>query len=224
MKQSFIIATVIFASSFKLAAQTSTAVSGTDKKFISAMETNLHILDTAGSVTSFVMLANNFERIATAEKTKWEPFYYAAYCYAVMAVSAPDKTKIDMLADKAELWLQQANNLQKNNSEIAALFAMIKSSKIMVDPINRWQSLGQEVGQHLGEAKQVDPTNPRPWLIEARIKFNTPEGLGGGKEPAKTLITEAIQKFSNFKPQSSIAPVWGLRPAEMFLEKLNAPK
>ena len=145
MKQSFIIAIVIFAGSFKLAAQTSTTVSGSDKKFISAMEINLQKLDTAGNVSSFIMLANNFDRIATAEKTKWEPFYYAAYCYAVMAVSSPDKTKIDMLADKAELWLQQANNLKKNNSEIAALFAMIKSSKIMVDPINRWQSFGQEV-------------------------------------------------------------------------------
>ena len=224
MKQLFIIAAVIFAGSFQLTAQTSTTSPGKDKKFISAMETNLQILDTAASVTSFIMLANNFGRIAAAEKTKWEPFYYAAYCYAVMAVFTPDKTKIDMLADKAELYLQQANNLQENNSEIAALFAMTQSSKILVDPINRWQTMGPEVAGYLTAAKQQDPNNPRPWLIEARIKFNTPEGLGGGKVVAKTLLAEAIQRFSNFNPQSSLAPVWGLRPAEKFLEKLNASK
>ena len=188
------------------------------------MERNLEILDTAGGAESFIMLANNFDRVATAEKTKWEAFYYAGYCYAVMAAFTPDKTKIDMLADKAELYLQQANNLQKNNSEIAALFAMIKSLKLSVDPMNRWQTLGREIAVHLTKAKQQDPNNPRPFLIEARIKFNTPEGMGGGKEAAKALITEAIQKFNNFKPQNSLAPRWGLRPAEMFLEKLNAAK
>lgn len=223
MKQLLIIVASIFACSFQLTAQTSTT-SGRDKKFIAAMESNLQVLDTARGAASFIMLANNFDRIAGAEKTKWEPYYYAAYCYAVMAVSSPDKTKIDMLADKAELYLQQASNLQKNNSEVAALFAMIKSLKIMVDPINRWQTLGQEVGVYLAEAKQQDPNNPRPYLIEARIKLNTPEGLGGGKESAKTLITVAIQKFGNFTPQNSIAPRWGAHQAEGFLEKLAASK
>ncbi|HLG39521.1 MAG TPA: hypothetical protein VI461_07625 [Chitinophagaceae bacterium] len=224
MKKTIIMLTILVAGSIQLTAQTSATEISPGKKFISAMETNLRILDTASNASSFIALANNFDRIAAAEKTKWEPFYYAAYCYAVMAAFTPDKTKIDMLTDKADLWLQEANNLQKGNSEIAALFAMIKSLKILVDPVNRWQKLGQEVAGYLTSAKQQDANNPRPYLIEARIKFNTPEGLGGGKEAAKALITDAITKFGNFKPQSSIAPNWGLQQAESFLAKLNESK
>ena len=221
MKNLILITTLVLTGSLQSRAQTSANATITNDKFIAAMEANLRILDTASGAATFITLANNFERIATAEKSKWQPYYFAAYCYAVMGVTTPDKTKIDMLADKAELYLHQAATIEKNNSEIATLFAMIKSSKILVDPMNRWQKLGAEVNAHLSEAKQLDPNNPRPWFIESRIKFNTPEGLGGGPKVAKELVTESIRLFKSFKPQNSIAPNWGLQQAEGFLEKLN---
>jgi hypothetical protein len=220
MKKNILIAALICMVSYKSFAQTTTGVS-IDNKYEAAMKTNLQVLDTAASPNSFVMLANNFERIATSEKTKWEPFYYAAYCYAVMAVSTADKTKIDMLADKAELYLEQANKIQPNNSEISTVFAMIKSAKILVDPMNRWMTLGQEVVGHINEAKNQDSNNPRPYLVDARIKYRTPERLGGGKEVAKALLAEGISKFKSFKPVNSTAPNWGLQSAESFLATLN---
>src|SRR3712207_3372794 len=82
--------------------------------FESAMQSNIRQLDTVSSAAGFINLANNFERIGDAEKTKWQPFYYAAYCYTAMAFMSPDKTKIDFLADKAEAVLQQAEAIEKN--------------------------------------------------------------------------------------------------------------
>jgi hypothetical protein len=220
MKTIIFIAGIICITSCKLPAQTSTETVG-NTRYLSAMQSNLQILDTAGSPSSFIMLANNFERIGTAEKIKWEPFYYAAYCYALMAVNSPDKTKIDMLAEKAELYLEEADKLQKNNSEISTLFAMIKSAKLLVDPMNRWMTMGQEITAHISDAKEQDSNNPRPYLVEARIKYGTPEGLGGGKEVTKALLVDAIKKFKSFTLSSAVAPGWGLRAAENFLEKLN---
>jgi hypothetical protein len=220
MKKIILIASIVCLSGYTLVAQTSTETV-VSNKYLTAMQTNLQVLDTAGAPASFIMLANNFERIGTAEKTKWEPFYYAAYCYATMALNTPDKTKVDMLADKAELYLVQADKLQKNNSEISTLFAMIKSAKISVDPMNRWMSMGQEVTAHISNAKDQDSNNPRPYLIDARIKYRMPEALGGGKEAAKALLTEAVKKFKSFTPSGSIAPNWGLKSTESFLENLN---
>ncbi|MEJ7671851.1 MAG: hypothetical protein WKF59_03885 [Chitinophagaceae bacterium] len=53
-------------------------------------------------------LANNFERIADAEKTQWLPYYYAAYCNVMNAFMEQDKTKVDAIADKAEELITKA--------------------------------------------------------------------------------------------------------------------
>ena len=190
--------------------------------FESAMKANISQLDTVSSAEELINLANNFERIGNAEKTKWQPFYYAAYCYTALAFLSPDKTKIDPLADKAEAILQQAASIEKNNSEINCLFAMINSCRLTVDPMGRFPVKGQEIQMQLAKAKQENAENPRIYLLEARIQLRTPEGLGGGKKVAKESAELAVQKFKDFKPGNSIAPNWGSQQAKSLLEKINA--
>lgn len=215
MKKSIIIAAIPIAGISQLFAQTSIEDgTGMNKKFVTAMEANLKLLDTASSPATFIMLANNFERIGKAEKNQWQPFYYAAFCYAVMAGKVPDRSKIDMLAEKAASYLALADALEKNNSEISSLQAMILYTRVLVDPISRWQTIGKEAIDYLARAKQQDPANPRPYLIEARAKLHTPEGLGGGPKAAKIIIDECLAKFKTFVPGNSLAPVWGKTQAE----------
>jgi hypothetical protein len=190
--------------------------------FESAMQSSIRQLDTASTATGLINIANNFERIGNAEKTKWQPFYYAAYCYTAMAFLSPDKGQIDFLADKAELVLQQADAIEKNNSEISCLFAMINSCRIMVDPMGRFQTRGKEVQALLIKATQENPNNPRIYLLQARMQLRTPEGLGGGKKIARESAETAVQKFSDFRPINSIAPNWGAEQAKSLLDKINA--
>ena len=197
---------------------TKTAISS----FESAMLENIARMDTAASASALVSIANNFERIAQVEKAKWEPFYYASYCYTAMAFMSPDKTKIDVLADKAESLLQQAETIEKNNSEITTLFAMINSCRIMVDPVSRFQTKGPEVNQLIGKAITENEQNPRVYLLQARMQLRTPEAFGGGKGLAKQSAETAIQKFASFKPQNSISPNWGEAQAKSLLAKIVA--
>jgi hypothetical protein len=223
MKKTILIAGILIAGSCKLLAQTSTEISTvTDKKFIAAMEASLKILDTATSPETFMMLANNFERIAKAEQKQWQPFYYTAYCYAVMAAYSPDKSKIDPLTEKAESYLTLAEALNKNNSEISTLRGMILYTRITVDPISRWQSMGTEAMALLEKAKQQNPANPRPYLVDANAKLRIPVGLGGGTLASKTAVEECLGKFKVFVPENSIAPRWGKPSAEKLLQTINA--
>ena len=215
MKKSIIIASILITGSSQLFAQTSIEDGkGMNKKFVAAMETNLKLLDTASAPATFIILANNFERIGKAEKNQWQPFYYAAFCYAVMAGNVPDKSKIDMLAEKAISYLAVANALEKNNSEISSLQGLVLYTRVLVDPMSRWQTIGKEATDQLAKAKQQDPANPRPYLIEARAKLHIPEGLGGGPKAAKATIDECLAKFKTFVPANSIAPGWGKIQAE----------
>jgi hypothetical protein len=192
-----------------------------DKKFIAIMETNLKILDTAATAGTYIMLANTFERIGNAEKRYWQPWYYAALCYSFMAINTPDKTMIDPLAAKAGEYIAKAISLSNNNSEISALQAMIANTKILVDPVARWQTYSTAAAAFLQTAKEQNPVNPRPYLIEARTKMFTPAAMGGGPEAAKPIIEKALNNFTAFKPENSIAPVWGLVQTQKLQAKIN---
>jgi hypothetical protein len=201
-------------------AQSLTAVQE-DKKFITVMESNLKILDTAGTAGTFTMLANTFERIGNAEKKYWQPWYYAALCYAFMAMNVPDKKMIDPLTAKAEEYIAKAILLSNNNSEIAALQGMITNTKILADPMARWQTYSAEAAAFLQTAKEQNPANPRPYLIEARTKMFTPAAIGGGPDAARPIVEKALSNFAAFKPENSIAPVWGLVQTQKLQAKIN---
>ena len=201
------------------------AQSSVTKKDISSFESlmlqNIAQLDTTSSASALMGLANSFQRIAQVEKTKWEPSYYAAYCYTAMAFMTPDKTQIDLLADKAEVLCQQAEAIEQNNSEITTLFAMINSCRIMVDPVSRFQTKGKEVHDLIGKAKMENKQNPRIYLLQARMQLRTPEAFGGGKNIAKESAEIAIEKFGTFKPANIISPNWGEAQARSLLARIN---
>jgi len=219
-KTSFLIVTVFYLLNYSIA-QPAASAPVANSKFIAAMETNLKILDTASSPATLIMLANTFERIGNAESKYWQPWYYAALCYGFMASKTPDKSMIDPLTEKAEGYLEKATLLSKDNSEISALLGMIINLKILVDPPTRWQTYSQQSEALLQSAKQQNPLNPRPYLIEARTKMFTPPAMGGGPDAARPIVEKALSNFKEFQPENSIAPVWGLAQIKMLQAKIN---
>jgi hypothetical protein len=196
----------------------SVQLSGQNKRFLASMEKNLKQMDTCTSISSYQQTANVFERISNAEKKEWLPSYYSGLCHAFMAsMSAGDK--IDEYCDIAEKFAGKADSLSPNNSEVYALRSLIYSQRIGVNPMLRGAKFGGKSGEMIGKAKELDPTNPRPYLLDAQGKFYTPAQFGGGKERALPLFEEAVKKFESFKPASSIAPDWGKQRAIKMLEE-----
>jgi hypothetical protein len=185
-----------------------------------SMLANIQKMDTASAET-FMVLANNFERIANAEKTKWEPFYYAAYCYTALSFLTQDKSAIDAIADKADLFIESAEKLEKANADLSVLKAMVVSCRIMVDPMSRFQTKGREVADLLSKAKSENADNPRIYLHEAKMQLRTPEAFGGGAKVAKLSLEKSIRLFEKFIPANAIQPSWGYEQAKMMLSKMN---
>ena len=114
------------------------AVYSQSEKYVKAMEKNIGLLDEAMQKNNFPELANNFERIAEAEKTQWLPYYYASYCYVMNAFTNEDKSKTDGVADKAEELIKKAEELAGGeNSETCVIKSMIASAHMIVDPMTR---------------------------------------------------------------------------------------
>ncbi|MEO8772095.1 MAG: hypothetical protein ABI402_18495 [Ferruginibacter sp.] len=210
MKKALLLITLVSFSSFLFAQS---------EKYTGAMQKNIAMLDSAMKNGTMTDLANNFLRIADAEKTQWLPYYYAAYCTVMSSYAEKDNSKKDGIADKAEEYIIKAETTAgKPNSETHVIRSMIASTRLMVDPQARWQQYGAESSEHLAAAKEMDPTNPRPIYLEGTAKFYTPESFGGGKAPAKELLEKALTMFDTFKPKTDIDPTWGRASTMYFLD------
>jgi len=188
------------------------------EKYQKTMQQRIAEMETAVQNGNMPALANTFQRIAEAEKNQWLPYYYAAYCQVMTALLEQDKSKVDPIADKAEVLLKKAEELAGGaNSEINVIYSMIATAHLTVDPAARWMQYGQSSSAFLEKAKAQDPTNPRPLYLEGQSKFYTPEQFGGGKAAAAQVLEKAIAMFDQFKPDSELHPTWGKAAAQYFL-------
>lgn len=188
------------------------AMAQQNDKYTAAMQKNISGLDSAfKNPPAMLALANGFNRIGEAEKSQWLPFYYAAFCqvsYAYMQLQ-DNKDQVDDIAAKATEYLNKADALNPNNSEISCVKSMIATSIFLVNPMVRYQEYGAISQQYLEEAKKQDTSNPRPYFLIGQGLRYTPEQFGGGCSAALPILEEAAKKFETFTPASALHPNWG---------------
>ncbi len=189
-------------------------------RYVSSMKSNIAVIDSSfKNPLSLVSVANNFERIAGAEKKQWLPYYYAAYCQVMYAFMQPDPSGNDVIADKAEAWINKADSLSPANSEISSVKSLIATARMIVNPQQRYMQYGAQANDLMERSKKEDPNNPRPYYLQGQNLKNTPEQFGGGCAAAKPLLETALQKFNAFKPQSELHPNWGKYLTEQYLSQ-----
>jgi hypothetical protein len=195
---------------------------GQSEKYVAAMKNNIAAIDTSfRNPANLLALANNFERIANAEKNQWLAYYYAAFCQVNYGFMEQNKDKVDAIADKATDFINKADSLMPSNSEISCIKSMIASCHMMVNPMQRYMEYGPESGSNMEKAMQQDPANPRPYYLKGQGLKYTPEQFGGGCKTAKPELQTALDKFATFKPASELHPNWGKQPVEMLMKECN---
>jgi tetratricopeptide (TPR) repeat protein len=212
-----------------LASAIMTTAFAQSEKYMKAMEAKVAMLDSNNTADSWKEMANTFERIGDAEKTQWLPYYYAAYCQVMAGnFSMPqdgsfgdNSALLDPYADKAESLLNKAVSLGKENSETFCLKKMVYGLRMMGNPMTRFMTDGAKANEALQKAKDVNPDNPRVYILEAQDKFFTPEQFGGSKAEAKVLFEKANELLGKEKPASSIDPHWGKSTVAYFLSQMK---
>lgn len=187
------------------------------EKYAGAMQKNLETFAASKTAAEMHDLSNAFERIADAEKNQWLPYYYAAMTEVLNGFILTDKTGVDPIADRAEILINKADAIEKNNSEISCIKSMIASLRMMVNPMQRWQQYGALSTQLIEQAKQQDATNPRPYALLAQNLFYTPAQFGGGCATAKPVAEEGVKLLNAFQTKSPLHPNWGKTQFDMVL-------
>lgn len=202
-----------------LAAIFTISVQAQNEKYVAFMKKNITALDSAKSSDDLQNAANNFERIANAEKGEWLPNYYAAYALVMKAFYLKDLKEVDPACDKADALIAMAESLSPKNSEISTLKSMVLTARMRVDG-SRGMTMGPKATMILQDAMKQGPEgNPRALVQMAQMLFYTPPAFGGGKEAGIGVLQKGIAAYSTFKPASDIDPNWGKEYAEGLLRE-----
>ena len=174
-----------------------------------AMGLSIETLFQSKTISEYVEVANQFERISQIEKAEWLPLYYASFAYIMISFQEPDNAKKDTYLDQAQKYLDQAKAIAPNESELYMLQGFLYPSRINVDPMNRGMLYMGELNKSLDKALELNPDNPRVYYLRATMTFHMPEAYGGGAAKALPLFLTAEEKFKIFKPKTAISPNWG---------------
>ncbi len=161
-------------------------------------------------------VANQLERIASAEPNQWLPAYWAAYSYINMSFMEKENMRKDQYLDQADKFLEKAEAIDGNNDEIMVLKAYAAQSRIAIDGQSRFTTYNGIFTDALNKAQKINADNPRIYLLEGQMLYHTPEAFGGGKSTACPKLKLALDKYASFKPSSTISPDWGIKNAEHF--------
>ena len=174
------------------------------------------------NLDDYTAQANDFARIGDKEKTLWQPYYYAALSIIKKGRELMQKNQVaqlDDVAKEAQNYIDKAEALSPNNAEIFILKKMNHGLKMIVNPMERWQTEGQAAQVALNEAKKLDPENPRISILEAEDLYYTPEQFGGSKSKGIELFKKALEQFKTYKIKSSVDPNWGQGEANYFISQ-----
>lgn len=174
------------------------------------------------NLDDYTAQANDFARIGDKEKTLWQPYYYAAFSIIKKGRTLMQQNQLSQLDDvakEAQNYIDKAEALSPNNAEIFILKKMNHGLKMIVNPMERWQTEGQAAQVALNEAKKLDPENPRISILEAEDLYFTPEQFGGNKQKGIELFKKALEQFKTYKTKTSIDPNWGQGEANYFISQ-----
>ncbi|MFN0035549.1 MAG: tetratricopeptide repeat protein [Saprospiraceae bacterium] len=190
-------------------------------KYVKAMEKAFLGMDTLQTSEQWLAASNNFERIAQKETKEWLPPYYVAFCQTMAFNMSKDASMHELFAKRAEEFVNKADALNPDNSEVYVLKSMVSGLFIRLNPMVNGQKYGPVAGMQLEKAKTLDPENPRAYMQEGATLLFTPPQWGGDKVKAKAMLEIAAAKYEAFKPASSIHPNWGEKSNDMFLIMAN---
>ena len=190
-----------------------------NSKLEKAIMSNLDQMAKAKTAEEYQASANSFERIAAAEPKEWLAQYYAGMSNILTGMKQESNDIRDEFYDKALAYIEKADNLKADNSEIYVLKSWALGMKISIDPMNRGQQLGPEAGMLTSKALELDTENPRAYYLMGQSAMYTPAQYGGGKDRALPMLETAVAKFKTFKPATPAMPHWGEEQATDALDQ-----
>lgn len=188
----------------------SVSVWANDEKYFEQMGKQIQAVYTAKTMDEYQSAINALDRIAGAEKTKWEPYYYSAFGSIMMATRETESSKKDAYLDQALAAVEKGKGIAANESELVALEGFAHMIRVTVDPASRGQQYSGLAMQTFGKALGMNPNNPRAMSLLAQMQFGTAQFFKQQPTEACATASKALSLFEGgAKSDNPLAPQWG---------------
>jgi len=167
----------------------------------------------------FLKARNIFEQVYDSNKTNLLPLYYMTFIdYKLLEMSLRQQgdEQFNKYYDGAEKNAFQIIENKDWESEGKTLLAAIYMMKIAKNPMAA-VSLSPKIAGLLLEAEKSNPVNPRAYLIDGMMKFNTPKTYGGSYEVAADNFRKAVSIYEKQDTSATLQPSWGYLEALAWL-------
>lgn len=190
-----------------------------DDKYYEQMGKQIQAVYMAKTTEEYQVAINALDRIANAEKTKWEPLYYSAFGNIMLATKEKESSKKDSYLDLALAAIEKGKPLAPAESELIAIEGFVHMIRLTVDPASRGQQYSGLAMQTFGKALGMNPNNPRAMSLMAQMQFGTAQFFGQAPTEACETARKAASVFETpVVSENPLAPRWG---KEMNLEVLK---
>ena len=160
-----------------------------------------------------------FERLLMDDSKSWLVHYYiglADYRLVSYYFGKQDKNKAKQFINDGIEHLLATIDSNENFADAHSLLGSLYGNKIGINPL-LGMTLGPKSGKEMGKAIELEPENPRNYLIAGWSAYFAPKMFGGGKEKAKNYFEQAIAYFDSFKVSDPLLPDWGHDEAYLWL-------
>jgi tetratricopeptide (TPR) repeat protein len=178
-------------------------------RYTDGMMKNIEAVYKASTIEQLQTAVNSFERIGAAEKTKWEPYYYASFGYIMIATREQDNVKKDSYLDLAKGALDKALAIKPDESEIFALEGFIHMLRVEIDPAARGQKYSMMAMQSYGKSLGLNAQNPRALSLMAQLQFGTAKFFNQAPTEACETAKKSLEIYQSQTDAITIAPMWG---------------
>ncbi len=199
----------------------SLAIGQSQRAYQRHMKGGIELLNSTETEIHYALAAQTFQQAEGEYPEEWLPGYYLAYTHIMQSFDMAGGTVKDSLLDLAQAAIDRATAIQAEESELLVLQAYLYQARIQVDMANRGPEMTMHQRSALFEAEQLNPDNPRIYLLRGQNTWFMPAFFGGGAEAAKPSILTAREKYAAFEAPSEIWPSWGEERLEYFLEQYD---
>ena len=147
--------------------------------------------------------------VALAEGLDDQPYWQA---FAYMQVCFCHSKAKSLVSEAARHALDAIEACDETDVEVLALRAMIEGVYGGMKGFPSVMRYGMRAGDHIEEALELSPDNPRALLVYAFSDFYRPRSLGGGDE-VLAYAQRSLAVSSPSSPDSDASPYWGRRLA-----------
>ena len=188
-------------------------------KWADSASREIDAANAAGDLNRLATAAAMLDRVLTVTPNDPLLLYYrslALWRSATLYTGQKKNDEAKRALDEADLLLEQATAKAPTADALAlrssAIGMMIGLSG---NPLSG-MTLGPKSSGMLDRAKELEPKNPRVWLISGMSAMFTPKMFGGGTDKAEQDLRKAVTLFETDRPTVP-APSWGRADAYIWL-------